>query len=506
MAKIRIEQERTFSIIMDAVRNLTKFIAPTFGPRANKVIIDKQLYRMVVDDGVQIARDYEVKDAAENAVVKVIKETAIRTNDRVGDGTTGSLIILHAIMEQIASLGVHDGRKIKNELKQGFEDVKNKLLKIARPIVSRDDIERVARISFDNPEIAKLIADTLHKIGKDGSVILEKGNTMETIVERHDGIEFNQGYVSPYMITDPQRAVAELEKPYILVTSYRLTNANDVLGVMNALIEKGKRELLLVCESIESDALATIIVNRMQGKFVCVAVQAPQGNKEQFLQDIATLTGATLFTESKGNRLDQVTVDMLGRAGRALVRQKQTTIVGGKGKKAEIEEAKNNIKALLANNPRESEKQELELRLARFLNGVAVIKVGAPTETEQKELKYKVEDAVNATKAAMRSGVVPGAGRALSSIISTTSPILNNALKSPSRRLFENMGIETMPMKEGEAYNFVTAEKGDYFKVGVIDPVEVLIAGVESAVSIASVLVTTHGILVEEEDAATTNA
>ena len=481
---------------------MVDFIAPTFGPAANKVIIERPMYRMVVDDGVQIARDFELTDAAENAVVKVIKEVAIKTNDRVGDGTTGSLIMLRSIMEEVAKQNFKDGRLISEELKRAADEAKSQLLFDAKKITRCEDIERVARISFDNQEIATLVSGLLTKIGKDGVIALEQSNTMSTTSERQDGIEFNNGYISPYMITDPQRAEANFANPYILVTSYRLTNANDVIPIMNALMAQGKRELLIIADNVESDALATLIINRMQGKFVTVAVQCPQGeDKQQFLEDICTLTGATLFTETKGNRVDQATVEMLGKANRAVIKQKKTTIVGGKGHKSDIEKAKQKIHAQLESNPRESEKEALYLRLARFINGVAVVKVGAPTEAEQKSLKYKVEDVINATKAAMRGGVVAGAGVALSGI-TTSSPILNKALRAPAIQLCENMSIEYAfdSKKKSEAYNMVTKERGDYFKIGVIDPVEVLIAQIESAVSIASILVTSHGILCEEPD------
>jgi chaperonin GroEL len=499
MPKIRIEHENSFQIILSALRKMTNFIAPTFGPAANKVIIDRQLYRMVVDDGVQIARDFELEDTAENAVIKIIKEVAIKTNDRVGDGTTGSLIMLRAIMDEIARLNIRDGRKISIELKKAAEEAKQQLIKIARPISKQDEIERVAKISFDNPEVAKLISTLLSKIGKDGVVTLEGSNTMDITAERQDGIEFNNGYISPYMITDPQRAEANLSKPYVLVTSYRLTNANDVIPIMNALLAQGKRELLIIADNVESDALATLVINRMQGKFVGVAVQCPQvEDKQQWLDDICTMTGATLFTEIKGNRVDEATIDMLGRAEKAIVRTKKTTIVGGKGRRVDIEKAKQKIRAQLDSNIKDSEKEILSLRLARFINGVAVIKVGAPTEAEQKALKYKVEDVINSTKAAMRGGVVAGAGMALGEI-TTSSSILNIALKSPWQQLMKNARID-LNIGKGKTFNIVTGESGDYFKVGVIDPVEVLIAQIESAVSIASILTTTHGLLVEEPE------
>lgn len=498
---IRIIHEDTFKTIMSAINQLVDFIKPTFGPAANKVIISRPVYRMVVDDGVQIARDFELSDDAEDAVVKVIKETAIRTNDRVGDGTTGALIVLQAIMQEVAKQKVRDGREITLELKKAVEEAKEYLTKKSKKISTKADLERVARIAYDNPEVATIISDLLSKLGTEGSVTMDNSNTMKTIGEITEGLELKQGFISPYMITDNQRMEAVLEKPYVLITSYRLTNANDIIPIMNKLMAPNiaKRELLIICDNLESDALATAIINRVQGKFIAVAIQAPQGEaKKQILEDLAMMTGANLFSEVKGNRTEHAEITDLGRAERVIVRSNQTVIVGGRGKKETIKAEQDKIRNELATNPRDADKIELEERLARLLGKVGVIKVGAPTEPETKALKYKIEDAVHATKSALKGGIVCGAGIALSEI-ETSSPILNKALKYPRRQLMENMGMEDMELESGQAYNVVTGQKGDYMKVGVIDPTEVLIAGIESAVSIAIMLVTTHGILVEEK-------
>lgn len=495
---IRKEHKGTFPIIMSAVNQLVDFVAPTYGPAANKAIIDKNLYRMVVDDGVQIARDFELSDDAENAVVKVIRDVAIRTNDRVGDGTTSSLLMLRGIMQEVEKQGSRNGRVISEELKKAAVEAKDQLLAKAKKISSKLELERVARISFDNPKIAGIISDLLSRIGKEGVITMDQSNTMETTSERVDGIEFKQGFISPYMITDGQRMEAVLEKPHILVTTYRLTNANDVIPVMNKLMAKGIRQAVFIADGIESDALATLIINRTEGKFIGIGIQAPQGEgKEQFLKDVALLTGAQLFTEEKGNRLDQAEIEHLGRADRLISRSNRTIIVGGKGKKSEIEKEKQRIRDAINENPKEHLKQDLEARLARLINGVAVVKVGAPTDVEAKALKYKVEDAINATRSALANGIVCGSGIALSEVV-TSSAILNRALQHPFRQLKENMGIDRLDLKKGQAYNAVTGEKGNFMKVGVVDPVDVLIAGIESAVSIACMLVTTHGILVEE--------
>lgn len=496
---VKIVHGDTFDTIMSATNKMVDFIAPTYGPAGNKVIIDKNIYRMVVDDGVQIARDFVLDDEAENAVVNVIRQVAIKTNDRVGDGTTSSLIMLRAIMNEIAKLGIRNGRKITEELKKAVEEAKTQLLAKAKTISSREDLERVARISFDNPHVAKLIADLLFKIGKDGVVTMDISNTMETTSEYVNGIELKQGYISPYMITDPTRMESQLDKPYIILTTYRLTNANDLLPAMNLLLKEGKRELIVIADNVESDCLATLLTNRMKGAFNAIAVQIPPvGDKKQYMEDLATLMGATLFTEDKGNRLESIQLKDFGRATKAVIRQENTVISGAKGIKSDIEKAKSRISDALALNPKEGMKDELETRLARLSNKVAVVKVGASTDAEQKALKYKVEDAINATKAALKDGIVCGSGLALSSL-KTSSPILNKALKVPFKQLLTNMGIEDLNLDEGEAYNVVSEQKGPFMKVGVIDPVAVLIAGIESAVSIASILVTCHGILVQKK-------
>lgn len=483
---VKIIHKDTFDVKMAAVNKLVDFVAPTFGPSGNKVIIDKQIYKMVVDDGVQIARDFELEDDGENAVLRVIKETAIKTNDRVGDGTTGSMIMLRAIMQEISNIHIsqRNGRKISAELKIAAEEAKAQLLQMAKPISSQEDIEKVARISFDSPEIAKMISEILVKLGKEGVIEIENSNTLETLLEHSDGVEIKAGSLSPYLTKDPMRMDATIENPYILVTSYRVTEANDVLPIMEKLVKIGKRDLILIADNVEGYALQTLIANTMQGKFQGIAIAIPQGpHKKEFLEDIALLTGTSVFGEDDGTKLDSVIPEQLGRADKVVVRRGKTVIYGSKGDKEKVEAVKGKLRAELEKPLRESEKLEFETRLARLGNGVAVIKVGAPTEAETKALKYKVEDAVNATKSALSGGVVTGAGLSLSNLV-TSSEILNEALEYPHRQLKENLGL---------------SEKEEIDTTDVIDPVEVLIASIDSAVSIASLLVTTHGILVEEK-------
>lgn len=492
---IKIIQRDTFDTIRSAVNKTVDLIKPTYGPASNKVIISKVLNKMVVDDGVQIARDLEFEDPVENAILNVVRETAIKTNDRVGDGTTGALIMLQAIIEEVAKITRLDGRKLEKELKAAFLQASEQLRKSAKPVKTKEDLLKVARVSFDDPEIAEIIADTWFKIGKEGMVTIDRSGTMETKAELTEGIKIDRGYISPYMITNPARMEAVIEKPYIMLTDYRLTEVNDILPIMNALVSKQIFNLVLVCDNIEQNALATAIVNKMQGKFNLIAITKPM--EENMLEDIALMIGAKVFSMSKGDKLDTATMSDLGRAERVIVRQKESVIVGPKGKKEVLAKAKQDLGLAITMAETDKDREYLKKRLARFNNKVAVIKVGAATENEVNALKYKVEDAINATKAAFKSGVVCGAGLALSRL-KTSSSVLNEALQAPFKQLKLNMGIDShQELKPDQAINAVTGEIGNYFTVGVIDPVDVLIAQVESAVSIASLLITTSGMIVE---------
>ncbi|MBU4467025.1 chaperonin GroEL [Patescibacteria group bacterium] len=496
---VQIYSKDTFSIIKSAVDKTVDLIKPTFGPASNKVIISKLTHGMVVDDGVQIARDLELTDPAENAIMKVVRETAIKTNDRVGDGTTGALIILQAIFNQIVKLSRRDTRKIEKELKIAFDQCKAQLLKEVKPVKTKEDLLKVATVSFDDKKIAKLIADAWQVLGENGVLTVDRSGTMETFSELTEGITLNRGYVSPYMITNPQRMEGVIEKPYILITDYRLTEANDVIGIMNKLAAKQILSLVIICDNIEQNALATLILNKMQGKFNVIAINVPSGdNQTVMLEDMALMLGGKFFSEKKGDKIDSVEILDLGRSERFIARRNESVIIKPKGKKSEISKVIFSLKVAVEEEKNERVKTELQQRLAKFSNKVGVIKVGAPTENEVNALRYKVEDAINAVHAAFKGGVVAGGGIALSNL-STSSEILNAALKVPFQQLKTNVGIdEHRDLKPGEAINVVTGEIGQWQKVGVMDPVDVLIAQIESAVSIASLLITTTGIICEK--------
>lgn len=501
MSRLDVTTKDPFPIIKRAVDKSIDLIKPTYGPASNKVIISKVTHGMVVDDGVQILRDLELSDQNENAVLKVVREVAIKTNDRVGDGTTGAGIMLQAIIGEVAKKSHRDGHKIERELKRGAEEAKTQLLAMKKEVKTKEDLTKVARVSFDDAEIAGIIADTWFKVGKEGVITIEGSVTEKTTADLADGLNFKRGYMSPYMITDPSRMESIVEKPYILITDYRLTEANDVLGVMNMLAEKKILSLVIIADGIEQSALATIVLNKTQGKFNCVAITTPQAeNTTVMLEDIALLTGGKVFSQAKGDRLDAVKVEDLGRADRFTAKRDSSIILRPKGKKGDIQKATLQLRSAIDEAATEKEKKHLAERLGLFTNQVAVIKVGGATDNEQRARRYKVEDAVNAVRAAFRGGVVCGSGLSLTRI-ETSSPLLNNALKYPHKQLMENMGIDELPvLKDGEALNVVTGKIGKYLEVGVIDPVDVLIAGVESAVSIASLLVTVSGMIVEKPE------
>ncbi len=507
MSDVKIISKDPFDIIKSTVDKAVDLVAPTYGPSGNKVIISKVTHALVVDDGVQIMRDLELPDANENAILKVIREVAIKTNDRAGDGTTGSMIMLGSIVDGVAHIGRRDGHKIENELKHALSEATEQLRASAKEVKTLDDLKKVAMISFSDPEISGIIAETWHKVGKEGSVTLDTSPSMKTTAELSEGITFKSGYIHPVMVNSPERLESVIEKPYILITDYRLTEAADLLPILNMLAAAGKARLVVIADNVEQQALAVMIVNqphvfnqqtKTQGQVQSVAIVAPGGDHRlSILEDIAMLTGGRVFSQTRGDKISEAKLEDLGQADRFIAKATSSVIIGAKGNKATIRKGIADLSAAILTADSQKEKEGLEKRLAFYTNKVAVIKVGAPTENEYKALRYKVEDAVNSVRAAFRGGVVCGGGIGLSRV-KTSSKLLNAALQEPHRRLLDNMGLEEVALKEGEALNVVSGKVGKYMDVGVADPVDVLIAGVESAVSIASLLCTTSGMIVEK--------
>jgi chaperonin GroEL len=492
-----VSHDKSFDVIKDTVDEAVNFVKPTYGYGGKKVIISKQMYKMVVDDGVQVMRDYEFEDKNKQAVFEVIRETAIKTNDRVGDGTTSSMLMLQAIINEASSKNVkRDGHKIEAELKAGFDEFKKQILKKVKKVTTKTELEQVARISFNDPKISKIIGDLMWDVGVDGVIGIEKSPTMETTYERTNGLEIKSGVISRYFISDTQRNETEMENPLVLVTDYRLTNVGDVLPIMEKMLKAGKTELIIFAENVEGAALNTLVVNRLQGKFNAIAVAVSGDRRKEILENIALVTGASIYSEDKGSKVDFAELKDLGKCIRVSAKLDKTLIFGVKSQKPEVAKFVTELKAasLLAKSP--EEKDRMLKRAAELSDGIAIIKVGAPTDNAAKALKYKVEDAVNAVKVAYRGGVVCGAGLALASI-KTSSPILNKALQYPARQAKENSDMEEVVLGHDEAYDAATGQVGNYLKLGIIDPVEVLIAGVESAISIASLLMTSSGVIYE---------
>lgn len=505
MSDVQITTKDPFDTIRRAVDKAVDLVKPTYGPASNKVIISKATHGFVLDDGVQIMRDLELPDPSEHAVLKVIREVAIKTNDRAGDGTTGSMIMLQAIVGEVAKKHRRDGHRIERELRAGLAEAVSALKGSAKEVKTLDELRKVARVSFDNEEVSSLIAETWHKVGRDGVVTVDTGPSMRTTSELTDGVALDHGYISPFMVTNPERMEAVIEKPRILITDYRLTEATDIAPILNKMAEAKLHKLLVIAENVEQHALATLVINephvvnpitKRTGIIQSVAVVAPSGDLSK-LEDIALLVGARVVSKAKGDKLEDVTVDDLGSAERFVAKQDSAVITGPKGDRKAVQKAVADLSAAAATADTERERKALQKRMAFFTNKIAVIRVGAPTENEQKSLKYKVEDAVNAVKSAYKDGVVCGAGLSLARL-ETSSPILNTALKAPHQQLMDNMGMEPVELKPGQAVNVVTGQVGKPLEVGVVDPVEVLVAGIESAVSIASLLVTTSGMVVEK--------
>lgn len=502
-----IQGKEVFDIIKSAVDKSANLVRLTFGPASNKVLIHTGMNRTVIDDGVQIMRDLTLEDENEDAVKNVIKEVSIRTNDRVGDGTTGALIMLQAIIKEVAERNSFDGRAIEQELKRGCEEAIKQLRAQAKPVKTKEDLYRVARISFDDDAIAQMIADSWYKLGTDGVITVERSGTMETSVDMADGLKVNRGYISPYMVNDPKRMQAEIEKPYILLTTLRLTEVGDILPAMDLLVKNNVRSLVVVCDNMESAALATVNANGLFSKnpqFHCVAINAPFKDSERlnFLEDLAVLTGGKVFTENMGDRLENVTLEDFGRAERFVCTNEESVFVKPKGSKSKIRNAVKALKASIKEEKTDKKKEEIRKRLATFTNKIAVIKVGASTDAETKALQFKVDDAIHATLAAFKSGVVAGGGFGLAKL-KTSSRVLDAALKRPVQQLYENCGLDAVDIdefKNGEAVNVVTFNGGEFRKVGVMDPVDVLVAQIESATSIASILLTTKGLVVEHKE------
>ncbi len=503
---------------VDAVANAVKV---TLGPKGRYVVLDKKYGApTITNDGVTIAREIEVEDVFQNQGAQLVREVATATNDVAGDGTTTATVLaqsmVHAGMKNVAAGANPLG--LKRGIEKAVDDVVKNIESQSTEISGKDQIARVATISAGDEEIGDVIADAIEKVGKDGVVNVEEGQTFGMDLEFTEGMQFDKGYISPYMVTDQDRMEATLEDPYILIANQKIGSVRDVLPVLEAVIQSGK-PILIIAEDVEGESLATLVVNKLRGTFTGVAVKAPGfgDRRKRMLEDIAVLTNAEVITEEMGLKLENTQLSQLGRARRVVVAKDNTTIVDGAGDAEAIKGRINQIKGEIENTDSDFDREKLQERLAKLSGGVAVVKVGAATETEMKEKKHRVEDALQATRAALEEGIVPGGGVALlqaSKAVSTNGAgdddeqtgarIVLRALEEPLRQLAENAGLEgsvvvndVRKAKAGQGLNAATNEIGDLVAEGVIDPAMVTRSALQNAASIAKNILTTEAIVAE---------
>ncbi len=508
---------------VDAVANAVKV---TLGPKGRYVVLDKRFGApTITNDGVTIAREVELEDPFENQGAQLVKEVATATNDVAGDGTTTATVLAQAIVKE-GLKNVTAGANplaLKRGIETAVEQVVKRIGEQSKEISGKDDIARVATISSRDEEIGDVIADAIDKVGKDGVVNVEEGQTFGMDLEFTEGMQFDKGYVSPYMVTDQDRMEAVLEDPYILIANQKIGSVRDILPVLEAVIQSGK-QILIIAEDLEGEALATLVVNKLRGTFTGVAVKAPGfgDRRKRMLEDIAILTGGEVITEELGLKLENTTIEQLGRARRVVVGKDSTTIVDGAGDGDAIKGRISQIKSEVESTDSDFDREKLQERLAKLSGGVAVVKVGAATETEMKEKKHRVEDALQATRAALEEGIVPGGGvtllRAADAIDADSysdpeeavgARIIKRALEEPLRQIAFNAGLEgsvvvneVRASKEGFGLNAATGEVVDLVGAGVIDPAKVTRSALQNAASIAKNILTTEAIIVEAPEPA----
>jgi chaperonin GroEL len=509
--------------LLSGMKKAFDAVKVTLGPKARHVVLDKGFGAPEIsDDGVSIVKEIELKDKVENLGVEILKEVAEKTSDKAGDGTTTAMLLTYAIasegVKNIAA-GAHP-LAIRRGLQKGLKAVVEELKRLSKPISKKEEIAQVATIAALDPEIGQMIADTISEVGKDGVITVEESKKFGIEREVVKGLQFDRGYVSPYMITDPERMEAVLEDPYILVTDKKISALTEILPVMEKVAQTGKKNLLIIADEVEGDALATLVVNKIRGVFNGVAVKAPGfgDRKKEMLQDIAIVTGAQVISEELGFKLENIRLEQLGRARKVVVEKEKTTIIEGKGKKEEIEARIKQIREEIKKTESEFDREKLQERLAKLAGGVAVIKVGAATEIEQKAKQRKTENALNATKAAIEEGILPGGGvgllraqkalekleKELEGDEKTGVLILKKALEFPIRQIAENAGfdggvvVSEVKKKEGNyGFNAQTQKFEDLVEAGVIDATKVVRTSLENAVSAASMLLTTEAVVGE---------
>ena len=516
MAKILKFGEDARRSMQVGVDKLADTVKVTLGPKGRNVVLDKKFGSpLITNDGVSIAREIELEDPYENMGAQLVKEVATKTNDVAGDGTTTATLLAQAIIRE-GLKNVTAGANpmlLRNGIKKAVDKAVEEIKAISKPVEGKEDIARVAAISASDEEIGKLIADAMEKVGNEGVITIEESKSMGTELDVVEGMQFDRGYVSPYMSTDTEKMEANLDNPLILITDKKISNIQEILPILEQIVQAGKK-LLIIAEDIEGEAMATLVVNKLRGTFTCVAVKAPGfgDRRKEMLQDIAILTGGQVISEELGRDLKEVTIDMLGQADSVKVTKENTTIVNGKGSSEDIKDRVSLIKTQIEETTSEFDKEKLQERLAKLSGGVAVIKVGAATETELKERKLRIEDALNATKAAVEEGIVPGGGTAYINAIKEVSKLTSDvqdsqvginiivrALEEPMRQIATNAGVEGSviieKIKNGEVgigYDALNGEYKEMIKNGIVDPTKVTRSALQNAASVASTFLTTE--------------
>ncbi len=505
------------------LNTLADTVKITLGPKGRNVVLDKKYGApAITNDGVTIAKEIELEDAFENMGAQLIKEVATKTNDVAGDGTTTATLLAQAIVrEGLKNLAAGASPML---LKRGIEAATDRAVEalkdISRPITGRTAIAQVASISAGDDEVGQLISDAMNIVGNDGVITVEESRTMKTELTTTEGMQFDRGYASAYMVTDSEKMEAVLDDPMILITDKKVSNIQEILPILEQVVQSGKK-LLIIAEDVEGEALATLVVNKLRGTFTCVAVKAPGfgDRRKDMLRDIATLTGGQVISEELGLDLKETTLEMLGQARTVRVDKENTIIVEGAGTKEEIEARINQIKAQIAETTSDYDKEKLQERLAKLAGGVAVIQVGAATEVEMKERKMRIEDALAATRAAVEEGIVPGGGVALLNATATVKELLNEksrdlrtgvniilrAMEEPLRQIAANGGIEgsiivdhlNRENKPGFGYDVMKDEFVDMIDRGIIDPTKVARSALQNAASVAAMLLTTESLVTD---------
>ena len=518
--------------LKDGVDVLANAVATTLGPKGRNVALDRKFGSpTITHDGVTVAKEVELEDPFENMGAQLLKEAATKTNDIAGDGTTTSTVLAHAI--------VNDGLKnlsaganpmmLKRGIERAAAEVSDAITKMSIDVTTKEEIASVAAISAQDADIGELIAEVMDKVGKDGVITVEESKGLEFETEYVEGMQFDRGYISPYFVTNPENMEAVVEEPYVLIHDKKISAATDIVPLLEKLVQVGKRDLVVLAEDIDGEALATLVLNKLRGMLNVLAVKAPGfgDRRKAMLQDIAVLTGGTVITEELGRKLESVTINDLGKAGKVSATKDDTTVIEGQGDADKIKGRIEEIKTEIDRSTSDYDKEKLQERLAKLSGGVAVIRVGAATETELKEKKHRVEDALSATRAAVEEGIVPGGGvaliNALKSIeklsdkevdINTGIKVVRNALEMPLRGISRNAGqegavvLEAVRREQEEAkndrigYDVISGEYVDMVEAGIIDPAKVTKGALENAASIAAMILTTEALITDipEED------